>query len=213
MGLVEGELTIERNVVLLPEGGSKATFMRWSQLIADQYPTYFTLNPSNKLPHLSVYIGRYPARNEPLILDRVGEIVREQHLVVVSFPGQFSVYNGFIFYDAAVAENPDLTALHQRLVTALNPLREGLIPDVIKTLKNLPTSQQQALKKYGTPSALETYFPHITITRLINESQAEEAIKLLPNEPMTISFNSLSYTLFTEHGTCPRVLESFPFQR
>lgn len=194
------------NVVILPDEKTSHAIIAWSELIASCFPTAYTLNGRDILPHLSLYAARYPDRNQDAIEKIVDDLVAHCEAFNVTLSG-FSVFSGYIFYDAVLHKK--LKALHEAIVDALNPLREGQVSDNQRQQTGLTVEQQRAIEKYGYVSVKNLYMPHISITRMVHEKDANVAISLLPTEQMVFKVQTIAIASYAAYGTCPQPLRTF----
>ena len=201
------ESTTELNIVLLPDDATSQTLVTWSERVAHRYPTVFKLNQTDKLPHLSLYSAKYPSENQDQIEEQVRTIAASTSPVDIILQG-FSIFSGFLFYDALKSDK--LLKLHEQLVSALNPLREGLISDTQRQLTNLTDEQQKAIEIYGYVSVGRLYMPHVTVTKMVNPQVAKQAIALLPKETHIFQAKEIAIAPFASHGTCPKPLLTIP---
>ena len=150
------------NVVIWPDEKTSHAVIAWSELIASRFPTAYTLNSRDMLPHLSICAARYPDRNQDAVEKIVDDLTAHCEAFDVALSG-FSVFSEYIFYDAILHEK--LKAFHEAIVDALNLLREGQVRDNQRQQTGLTVEQQRAIEKYGYMSVKDhTYLPpYITI--------------------------------------------------
>lgn len=196
--------TIDLNIVILPDESVSQTLIKWSEQIASQFSTAYTLNRIDKLPHFSLYSARYPIKNQDAIEKQVRTIAAMTNSFPITLSG-FSVFSGYLFYDAK--KNKALMNLHNQIVDALNPLREGLITDNQRQLTGLSTEQQRAIEKFGYVSVGKLYMPHISITKMIDSHEARQALALLPNMELTFKATKVAIAFVGAYGTCPQPLK------
>lgn len=206
----EAPTNTDLNVVILPDTETRDRLVSWSNTLADTFPTLYRLNSTDKLPHFSLYSAQYPAKNIPTITEQLSQIAQESGEMEAEFDG-FSIFSGYVFYDA-LKTDPIMT-LHERVVDSLNPLREGQISDVQRSLTGLTAAQQQAIDEYGYVSVKDLYMPHISITKLPNDELAREAIAVLPHEKLSFRVGSIALAPFAPLGLCPGIIQEFPFRR
>lgn len=189
------ELTpgIDLNVILLPGDTTSKRLIGLSEQVAKQVHVKYKLDGNDRPPHLSLYSAAYPLHN----LDKISLVMEQLSVlakgVEVELSG-YSVFSGYLFYDALRSRR--LMSLHESVVDALNPLREGLISDDQKGLFGLTKQQKAAISEYGYVSVKDTFMPHVTLARLSDPNQAEQAINVLPGGGLTFTPKSLSLVPF-----------------
>ena len=201
------ENAVDLNIVLLPDEKTKRQVIEWSKSIAEQFDTYFVLDGQTLLPHITLYQARYPIKNQPKIEEKIKIVAESSTPFTVSMTG-FSGHWVFLFADVEVSN--ELRGLHDRIVDELNPLREGEIASTVKGLTGLTKEQEEAVEKFGYIYAKDTFtVPHITITRLKNPDQIEQAIKSITQPLFSFEASTVAIAPTAEHGTCPQPISVF----
>ncbi len=195
----ENEPTVDLNVVILPDERTTGVLLDWSERIASRFPTAYVLDRTNTLPHLSIYSAQYPARNQMGIEGAVGRIAQDRKPFDVQLSG-FSAFSGFVFYDAV--KDAAMNNIHESLVEGLNPLREGHISKTQRQLTNLSEAQKEAIEDYGYVGVKELYKPHISVTKMLDPQQTDEAIALLPRQDLIFSVRQIAIAPVADYGTC-----------
>jgi hypothetical protein len=206
------EELVARNVVILPSQSVTAMATRWSEELQRFGKTHFVLF-SNAFPHASLYQAAYPPANLSFLVAVVRHIAHETAPLVVRM-NSFGVFGKtWIFWDAV--KSAALTRLHHRLVSGLNPLREGrLLPvqaDLLKDM-SMPEENRESLQTYGNPLCELCERPHITLTRFVDAAAVPGALDYLRTQSppgATIAVDRIFLSDVGPHGTCPRVLEEF----
>jgi hypothetical protein len=125
----------------------------------------------------------------------------------------FSVLSGFIFYDTT--NSAELLTLHHTVLETLHPLREGILTAADRQIladSRVPEKFKQNIQQYAYAFAKESYIPHMSITRLVDYQEAEEAKKLLQAETTTFTAHELLLTNVGDDGTCNDIYARFPLQ-
>lgn len=210
---------IQRGLVLLPE---PALAYHAEQISGSCHPgdVQFILDRDTALPHISVHQLAFPAANEDRFRDTVAAITQLFAPFEVNMSTRLDIFWGtFIFWDAII--DPSLRALHERLVAQLNPLREGRLLTIHQEmLQGLAVLDElrQGIRENGNPLSMASFRPHITLTRTRNEALAQAFLPQLSNKAFLGDVDRWSFwatelclTEVGPHGTCPKVLERFPF--
>lgn len=207
---------IQRNVVIFPTGLVRQRASDLSQMIAELVPCEFVLNDNDALQHVSVLQSCYPADAEQSLLAAVGQIAAETSSQAVAMDGYGIFWDTLVFWDTQISSR--LLALHERLVGVLNPLRQGNILEIHRGMLRDPTvaeSLKESIRLAGNPLALNTFRPHITLTRcrdVAGVAQAQrDILDAHPSSPeLSFLVTSLAVTEVGPHGTCPRIIAQFP---
>lgn len=214
MSTAESDL-VERNVVLMP-GPAFREAIRLSGLLSDRFGTQFVLD-ANHRAHLSLYQAAYPSRNSDDVVERVRAVAVVTDPVEVVLRGFGDFWGTFVFWEAE--KSRALTDLHMRLVTALNPLREGRLLPIHQQLladDRMPGPLRESIRQYGHPLSGDQERPHMTLARLKDSARTLDALSSLSTEqPEPVSFRAeaLYLTEVGPHGTCPRYLRAFHFRQ
>ncbi|MDO8579371.1 MAG: DUF1045 domain-containing protein, partial [bacterium] len=99
---------------------------------------------------------------------------------------------------------------HEKIVSVLNPLREGRIRDKYKEYHMEFNSEElENIEKYGYPGAMDLYNPHLTITRLKDENKAKEILSTIEWDISGFTVNKIGVYKMGEHGTCRELIKEF----
>lgn len=199
------------NIVILPgkETQSKAIVM--SEKVALKIPTEFQLNSINLLPHITLYEAQFPVSNVNNIKSAIQDIVNKTKTFHAQLTSISIVYDTFVFWNCQ--KTKEIQSLHERIVRALNPLRNGLIrPDLLK-MKNLSKEDKHDIHAFGALLIGPRYQPHMTITRLVNTTDGDTALQLLPKyKSESMKVTEIAFGYLGKHGTVYDIIESFPLQ-
>lgn len=211
---MQTESLLQRNVVVLPVGDTSREAQRLSQEL-ERFDTEFTLG-AGCFDHLSIYQAAYPAQNEEKLFEVVERIAAETSPFEITLQGFSVFWETFLFWD--VVKTAELTSLHLRLLSELNPLREGVrlpIHEQILADERVPLEFRESIRRYGNPLCGRQERPHVTLTRLKEVSVAEDALAILTSiapEPRIFTPLALFVTEVGPHGTCPRAITAFPLR-
>ncbi len=203
--------TTTLNIAILPSDEIVNQSIVMSKKIAKELGSKFILNLNTSIPHITIYQAQYPSKN----IDNLKLIARNLSLVQGLFEitlDAISVSHGtFLFWNCN--KTLILQNLQKKAVELANPLREGLIPTSLADVADLSEGDKYDVKHFGALLIGTRYEPHITITRLNKEEDAEKAIKVLSGSK-SISFKPKGLILgyLGEHGTVTGIVESFSFR-
>jgi len=209
---------IQRNVVIIPPREVWPLILEESQalkILLDTYfkGAYFTLSSKKgkPMPHVSLYQAAYPATvNQRMLEDTIEEETVRTKPFTVSMNSRMEVFSHEWIWWGARKTKP-LVTLHNALVKALNPWRQGQLLPIHKELLHggsLSKECKRSLRLFGNPLCKSTFAPHITLTRA-----KKPFLNVRPPLPsLTFTVDTLYLTTVGEHGTCPEILERFLFQ-
>jgi hypothetical protein len=198
--------SISCDIVILPEPVLLGKTVSASQRL-EQFDNFYVLEDGKYFPHVSLYMLELKTEDIP----RVEECLRD--IASVFSPLQLEAYRydhtmGFI--DAEYKIIPELATLQERVVAALNSIRNGMRE---KDRERMLTAQGIALKNfqdYGYKSIGELFRPHISLTRL--KEPNDSAMEVLSDvNDFSGSFLRLGIFEMGDNGTCIREIKTFGF--
>lgn len=199
---------IRINAALKPPVDIAQKIITLSQDIAKEHKSYFVLDNKNYFPHFTVYSPEYPINRAQEIPARLKEIAKNQISFRMNFK-EIGTNQGYIGLHFELT--PEIKGFHVAIVEALNPLREGHLRDKYKANDyKMELSQEKLdnIDKYGYPSAMNLYHPHMTIIRLPDAKVAESlAQKIKWDENFIV--DTLALYKMSDHGTCVEQIEEF----
>lgn len=205
---------VQRNVVLVPDQLVGDVAISWSKLLSE-VGAEFVLGEEN-LAHVSMYQAAYPPDVMTEISNGLEKISNETSPFSVVADGLGTFWETFLFWD--MVKSADLTVLHQRCLRELNPLRQGRLTPIQQQLLTDSSVARYAenIRKYGHPLCDEEELPHMTLSRLKDPKSLAKALRMLESqrqdmEGQTFKIDRLFLAEVGPHGTCPRLLEEFPF--
>ncbi|MDP3685357.1 MAG: 2'-5' RNA ligase family protein [bacterium] len=205
------EELIQKNVLVFPAKVHQRA-MKLSALLAS-LGTEFTLDTRQAIPHISLYQAAYPSHSEDLLLHKVRQIAATTPPFEVELRGFSVFWETFVFWDAV--KNTQLSSLHQRLLGALNPVRDGMLLPIHEQLladETIPAGLRESIRKYGNPLCGDEERPHLTLARLKDAAQADAALQLLRSQArasLRVIVSNLFIGTVGPHGTCPMLGRAF----
>lgn len=157
--------------------------IQMSQRAQSEYPAFFRLNREDHTAHITAYMGACPVSRVGDFIETVGRVVRSTAWTIATYTGMYSEH-GYI--QANLACTPEILSIHQALV-------EGLRPFV---------SQFTA----------EPYRPHITFSRIANQTLANAIAEQLEWEVREFPLTQVAVFHSREHSTCSTQLAQFSLQ-
>jgi 2'-5' RNA ligase len=200
------------NIVLFPSAVVEQQAIEWSRSVCRRFKTRYVLDAQTWHPHITLYQAHYPTNSIEKVQAGLAEITKKVPQFEITMHN-FSVLNGFIFYDAI--KSPEIAALHLTLLETLNPLREGILTDADRRIladPRIPEKIKQNIQQYAYAFAKDSYIPHMSITRLEEYQEADEAKKLLQTKTMKFTVQELLLTNVGDDGTCNEIYARFQLQ-
>lgn len=203
------EKFIRLNTAVVVEGEVAKEAIAVSERFAGEHGAFFVLDGVSYYPHMTVYAPEYPEENKTQVIARAEEIVKETQPFALRFTEVKNV-EGFIGVYAE--KTVKLMRLHERLIEALNPLREaGHREKEAGKLDGFSFSpkEQENMQRYGHPWVRSLYDPHLTLTRLKDAEAAARAAEELAWRIEEMFVQKIGVFVSGEHGTCRELLASF----
>lgn len=198
---------IRLNIAFLPPSCAAQSLTNLSQKLAKDYQTFFVLGGRKVFSHISIYSPLFPSKNINKVLARTGEVVKKVTSIQTSFTGLKCV-DGYLVI--GLRKTREMTNFHKVIVNSLNPYRESSLRTKYRDhWENYNGTQKVNIVSFGVPYILNLYYPHITITRFKNDSDANKAVKSLTTYTGTVILNKIAVFTMGEHGTCTRLIKSW----
>ena len=204
------------NVIILPDEATKEKAVNLGKILAENFEADYTIADSRFIPHITIYQAQYPTKNYPLIKENISNIVKElkPFKVRVDFFGAHTTYIGW-----NIVKDKNLQQLHKKNLEILNPLREGLLlPHLSPDFSGYTSGEKfsdsrysDAVRKYGAVSTGKMFWPHITIGKLKQAVEEENALKILPKTDSEFTVSELFIGKLGNYGTVTEILERFSF--
>ncbi len=197
------------NIVFFPSAAIEQQVIEWSQRVSIHFKTKFVLDGHMYHPHITLYQAHYPMYNLEKVQKSLAKIAKKISPFEIEMQN-FSVLSGFIFYDAI--KSLKVSSLHLTLLDTLNPLREGILTDADKQILTDPRVPEQIkrnIQQYAYAFAKESYIPHMSVARLVDYQEADEAKKLLHTKAMKFTAHELLLTNVGDDGTCNEIYARF----
>lgn len=199
---------IQINIAFMPPVDVAEAAAKLSAEIAQKEEAHFVLDSQNFYPHMTIYSPEYPAHNLDKVLATLQELAQKLSTTKFSFK-EVTTEERWIGIEFKLTD--EIRNIHESIVGEMNALREGHLREKYVTGDDSEhtTEQKENIQKYGAPSLMGLYHPHLTLTRLKDEKIAE---KLAPEIQWSIpEFKSDRIGAFKmgEHGTCIELIQEF----
>lgn len=199
------------NIAILPDRKTQQQAILLSQKISDSYPTFFTLNETTLLPHITVYQAHFPQENIGKVNQAVEKVLRDYNSFVLNLQGVSVSHETFIFWDCAKIQI--LESLQKDVIESVNMLRNGLVLPHLKNVTGLSREDNEDIKQYGALLIGPRYRPHITLTRIKNSSDAKAALGVLTAQQSSrVQVSGIVTAYLGDHGTVNGVIKHIPLK-
>lgn len=195
--------SIPCDLVLLPSKGLADKAIKSSNLITNEYESFFTLEVGKFYPHMSLYMFQLNEAGIANVKDALANISKNLGAINATatnycLGGGFSV--GYVDVEYEVSDK--LRSLQNNVIKAINPLRSGMRESDIKKMQDATGLKLENLQKYGYPSIGDLFRPHITLTR--TKEHTPQALDLLPSniEDFNGIFDRIGLFGMGTNGTC-----------
>lgn len=203
--------TASFNIAIIPDKMTSQIAIQMSEKVDKDVDSEFVLNPKNFFPHITVYQAHFPLDSIPELKRRLSLFVSSVDSFIISLCNFKTTYETFIFWLADRSNG--LVNLHEKIVELANPLRRGLVLPHLKSVTSLSQEDKNDISKFGSLLIGSRYSPHITITRVRNARDNQQAMKIIGKKKI-VSFKASGLILgnLGEHGTVKNVVEHFRFK-
>lgn len=208
-----------RNIVILPpphviaEAESRSALI--DELTSGQNEIRLD-HTKQRWPHITLYQFGLPEKNIDWMTTCIHQVIRELSTYAKKFKLRlrgYHIYGGTGIFWMIESPPPALQHLHKDIVHNLNATRSGVVLEQHRPLfasdSGITDRQREYLGRYGYPTALDEYLPHITIGAT---ADAVNVIKQLPDDPIEFTVEELHITEIGPSGTCPESLERIPLR-
>lgn len=191
--------------ILPEEVGKKA--IELSRAISRLADAYFVLDGVDFYPHITIYPPEYPEKNIDKVLENIGRALEFSNSVRFQYE-RVETHQGYIGVE--FERLSQIQKIHEDLVNALNPLREGYIREKDDDYQfEFSVKQLKNIQEYGYPDMMNLYNPHLTITRLRDQNKAEQILKTIEWDIPEFIVNKIGVYKTGEHGTDRELVKEF----
>ncbi len=177
-----------------------------------------TVYDPSLIPHVSLYQLPCPTTNYAGLKAEARRVAERTAPFRVETEGYEVRSSGFVWWK--VKKSAELEQLHRKVLSFLNPLRDGLLLPGIKpdfsghtAGRSFNPEEMKAVREYGTPHALDLFKPHITLGRLVDREDGKKRADVLAALEGEAEFyaNALCIGNFTAEGAVTEIREELPF--
>ncbi len=166
----------------------------------------FVLDGKKYFPHITIYMTEFPVKNIP----KIRKILRGFATKTKSFRTTSLKYrqneDGYI--DVNYRKSKEIMELQKKIISLLNPLREGLLRPKDEARKSeFGKEQQRNIMRYGYRSVGKEFFPHLTFTKL--EKFDKPALSKIEKSNFSFDADKIGFFYLGDYGTCRKLIEIF----
>ena len=154
------------NVVLLPPDPVMDLALEWNQVLCKSRSKNIVLNKKDYLPHISMAMGCLSANQLEHANTILQSMATQHHALELRVPHIRTVEtasgDSVITFDIDLS--PELTGLHESIVTAFRPLLTQDVTEAdINDLPPIDTSSLEWINHYIPHHCFQHFWPHITL--------------------------------------------------
>jgi len=201
---------VRLNIALKPPDEISKKAILLSQEIAKAHKAIFTLDGKNFFPHITVYAPEFSTSNINKIYVGIEEVAKNTEKFQLFYKEIEAQYNGYIVVHFDLS--PAMKNLHKKILSRINPLRQGHIRAKYLTAEyqnKISQAKKNGISKYGFPRVLTAYNPHLSIIRLEDEKKACEVAKNIKWEIEQITIEQIGLYKTGKQGTCTELIKQF----
>lgn len=199
---------IRINIAFILPAGVAESVAKLSRKISEKEDVHFVIDNKNFFPHITIYSPDYPKQDSDKVFDIIEEL--SKNLSSIKFKTKKILANqGFLGIEFDYSK--EMKYIHESIVRALNPLRGGHILKKYIDAYDMNFSEDKKIniQKYGYPNSMNFYHPHMTITRLKNEKDAEKIISKMQWPVEEFVVDKIGAYKMGENGTCVELIKEF----
>lgn len=171
----------------------------------------FHIDDQNYFAHITIYSPEFPKHNTEKIVKEVEAFALRTKRFNLVATGLNAEDGDSIVID--FERNKSIDALHETIVTLLNPLREGRIREkdahAIKE-GTYSSEQREMIERYGYRNVLGFYSPHLTLGELIDKEATERSVKQLESMKGAVAkIDKIGISEWGPNGTCTHIMYQF----
>lgn len=150
----------------------------------------FTLGRTSNVPHLTLFMTRFPADARAHVVEAVQTVAQRKIAPTLNHIGYNSTDGGY--FEALYQSTTKLRNLQTELAVALQPLTTRISHTYRESYYGPFTqSQQTSVRLYGYDLMGELFRPHVTLTRFPEKADTTDLASRMP-APGRLSFRATS---------------------
>jgi len=197
--------SIPCNVVILPEPDLASMAIRASKKL-ESLGSLFALESGKYYPHASLYMLQLRTETLPKAEQLLADIAASTESVA---PHPVRYYQAEGYIDVEYQKTHQLAQLQDKVVSALNPIRDGMREKDKARMLEATGAVRQNLEQYGYRGVGELFRPHLTLTRFADEQPDIESKLPASFRQFGGQFTKLGLFEMGDNGTCIRQIADF----
>ncbi len=181
--------------------------IRRSLELSQRYPCEFLLGDNHNYPHITLCSIAFPSSALRIVNHTVSQLAAGRQPIQCQ-PTLVKAHQRYI--QVHIEPIDHILALHAALVDILQHHRA---PQETHSQMDLTPKQLEYLGTYGYPDSFELYSPYLTITRVKEGVDADEAAKSFAFSMNVFLSSFVTVYLVGDHGTCIEKISEYPFAR
>lgn len=167
----------------------------------------FVLGGDNH-PHITLYMTTFPVSNIVAVKRRLRKILKGIKPLRLEALKYEERNGGYV--EIGFKKTGQISGIQKKIIDALNPLREGLVPKInIKSL-NHGASKKKNIQLYGYSNAFSDFRPHLTLS--LFRGAGRRGSKILPKSSLknfSFTVKNIGIFLVGKYFTCGKTLGKF----
>ncbi len=200
-----GSSSLPVDIVLLPSDELAGAAVKISRQVQHEESQFELNETSGPFPHVSLYMTQINIADMDKVQELLG-IVADTIKIISVTAGGYSQDEGYI--DANYAKTIELEDLQDKVISMINPIRNGLRERDKARIVTAEGVEKENLERYGYRSVGVLFRPHLSLTRFKDNRPLDQSF--LPD--MSIFNGELTRLgLFEmgDNGTCVRKIVDF----
>jgi hypothetical protein len=150
----------------------------------------------------------FPTKNIPIIRKLLKEFAARTKSFRITSSSYRQNKHGYV--DVDYKKSKDIKRLQKKIVTLLNPMREGNIRERDrKRMRKMTKVEQKNIKLYGYRAVGNMFSPHLTFSKL--KKFDGTAIPKIDKSNFSFEVNKIGFFYLGDYGTCRKPIEVFNF--
>ncbi len=188
------------DIVILPPEPVMELALEWNRVLCTARPENIVLDKLQYLPHISMAMGCLRAEQLEQAYEILRSLASQHHAMELRVPHvkTFDTASGDSVITFDINITPELSALHESIVTALGPmLTHDAVEADMHDLPPIETSSLDWINDYIPNYCFQNFWPHITVGFGAPPGNLE---------PFSFYASRLAICHLGNHCTCRRIL-------
>jgi 2'-5' RNA ligase superfamily protein len=197
---------MDLNIALLPDPVTNEALINLNRTISQNIPNRLELNAKDALPHLTLYLARFPDQFLLEVRSRVKAISDRYAPLGIQTLGWRVSKTGSVMLTCVGPTEMQL--LHQEVTRDVGTLHRGIASVWRYAVNEFSKDESRLLRTIGFPYGLERWEPHFTVAKT-DPLRSSEAKILLDGFRVDCICEKIAVCCTDQNGLVTRVLEAF----